>query len=55
MFETTPHDSFTKHKDSRGEWMVKINRSGQLQPPIFCRDEAHADAVIREQEEKHRD
>jgi hypothetical protein len=48
-FKTTVEDSFTKHQDSRGDWLVKINLSGQLQPSIFCRDEAHADAVIRQQ------
>jgi hypothetical protein len=52
-FKTTVEDSFTKMQDSRGDWLVKINLSGQLQPSIFCRDEAQADTVIREQKAKH--
>jgi hypothetical protein len=52
-FKTTVEDSFIKQRDSRGEWVVKINLSGQLQPSIFCRDEAHADEVIRELKAKH--
>jgi hypothetical protein len=52
-FKTTTEDAFTKMQDSRSDWMVKINLSGQLQPAIFCRDEAHADTVIREQKAKH--
>jgi hypothetical protein len=54
-FKTTAEDSFTKLKDSRGDWLVKINLSGQLQPSIFCRDEAHADTVIREQKAKRQE
>jgi hypothetical protein len=54
-FETTREDSFVKQQDSRGDWKVKINLSGQLQPPIFCRDEAHADEVVREQKAKRQE
>lgn len=52
-FKTTVEDTFIKQRDTRGEWVVKINLSGQLQPSIFCRDEAHADDVIRELKAKH--
>lgn len=52
-FETTEQDTFTKRKDIRGEWSVIINLSGQRQPPIFCKDEQHADRTIRELKLKH--
>jgi hypothetical protein len=52
-FETTAQDSFTKRKDARGEWSVIVNLSGQRQPAVFCKDEEHADRVIRELKLKH--
>ena len=53
-FKATVEDSFIKQKDAHGDWRVKINTSGQLQPPILCRSEAHADEVIRELKAKRK-